>query len=88
MLAQVAELVYAHVRGACAARLAGSNPALGTKTNFFWSELWDFTVKTKADFALRSEPSAARTASGAINSEKVSCGAVIIHFARTFFGLD
>jgi len=45
-------------------------------------------VKTKADFALRSEPSAARTASGAINSEKVSCGAVIIHFARTFFGLD
>ena len=29
--AQVAELVDAHVSGACAARCAGSSPALGTK---------------------------------------------------------
>jgi len=49
------------------------------------SGLWDFTAKTKADFALRSEPRASRAASGAINSEQVSFGAVIIHFARTFF---
>ena len=31
--AQVAELVDAHVSGACAARCAGSSPALGTKRN-------------------------------------------------------
>ena len=31
LLAQVAELVDAHVSGACAARCAGSSPALGTK---------------------------------------------------------
>ena len=29
--AQVAELVDAHVSGACAARRAGSSPVLGTK---------------------------------------------------------
>ena len=31
LLAQVAELVDAHVSGACAARCAGSSPALGTR---------------------------------------------------------
>ena len=31
--AQVAELVDAHVSGACAARCAGSSPALGTNRN-------------------------------------------------------
>ena len=47
-----------------------------------WGELWDFTAKTKADFALRS---AAYSPRGAVNSDKVSFGAVIIHFARTYF---
>ena len=32
MFAQVAELVDAHVSGACAARCAGSSPVLGTKS--------------------------------------------------------
>jgi hypothetical protein len=60
-------------------RSLGSNPEIKDKTlSINWGELWDFTVKTKADFALRSEPSAARTASGAINSSKVSCGAVFL----------
>ncbi len=31
--AQVAELVDAHVSGACAARCAGSSPALGTNSD-------------------------------------------------------
>ncbi len=31
--AQVAELVDAHVSGACAARRAGSSPVLGTQKN-------------------------------------------------------
>jgi site-specific DNA recombinase len=57
-------------------RKIGSNPILKDKTlSIGWNGLWDFTAKTKADFALRSEPSAARTASGAINSDKVSSGA-------------
>ena len=34
--AQVAELVDAHVSGACAARRAGSSPVLGT---LFWSSV-------------------------------------------------
>ena len=57
-------------------RKIGSNPTLKNKTlSIGWSGLWDFTAKTKADFALRSEPRASRVASGAINSNKVSCGA-------------
>ena len=36
--AQVAELVDAHVSGACAARRAGSSPVLGTL--FFELERW------------------------------------------------
>lgn len=37
---------------------------------------------TLSDFALRSAGANPR---GAVNSDKVSFGAVIIHFARTFF---
>ncbi|MBI3627141.1 MAG: recombinase family protein [Candidatus Sungbacteria bacterium] len=37
-----------------------------------WGELWDFTAKTKEDFALRS---AAYSPRGAVNSGKVSFGA-------------
>jgi DNA invertase Pin-like site-specific DNA recombinase len=59
-------------------RSIGSNPEIKDKTlSINWSELWDFTAKTKADFILRSEPSAARTASGAVNSDKVSFGAFV-----------
>ena len=35
--AQVAELVDAHVSGACAARRAGSSPVLGTLFYLFYS---------------------------------------------------
>ena len=64
-------------------RSLGSNPEIKDKTlSINWGELWDFTAKTKADFALRS---AAYSPRGAVNSEQVTFGAVIIHFARTFF---
>jgi len=64
-------------------RSLGSNPEIKDKTlSINWGELWDFTAKTKADFALRSAGASPR---GAVNSDKVSFGAVIIHFARTFF---
>gem|GEM_PF-213373 len=52
----------------------GSNPEIKDKTvSIRWGELWDFTAKTKADFALRS---AAYSPRGAVNSEKVNCGAL------------
>ena len=38
--AQVAELVDAHVSGACAARRAGSSPVLGTL--FYSIATWEF----------------------------------------------
>ncbi|MDP2629719.1 MAG: hypothetical protein Q8P45_03420, partial [Candidatus Harrisonbacteria bacterium] len=51
----------------------GSNPEIKDKTvSIRWGELWDFTAKTKADFALRS---AAYSPRGAVNSDKVSFGA-------------
>ena len=55
-------------------RSLGSNPEIKDKTlSINWSELWDFTAKTKADFALRS---AAYSPRGAVNSDKVNCGAL------------
>jgi hypothetical protein len=54
-------------------RSLGSNPEIKDKTlSINWGELWDFTTKTKADFALRS---AAYSPRGAVNSDKVSFGA-------------
>ena len=54
-------------------RSLGSNPEIKDKTlSINWGELWDFTAKTKADFALRS---AAYSPRGAVNSDKVSFGA-------------
>ena len=42
-------------------RSLGSNPEIKDKTlSINWGELWDFTAKTKTDFALRSEPRASR----------------------------
>ena len=38
--AQVAELVDAHVSGACVERHAGSSPVLGTEINFKVLERW------------------------------------------------
>jgi len=64
-------------------RSLGSNPEIKDKTlSINWGELWNFTAKTKADFALRS---AASTPRSAVNSEQVTTGALILHFARTFF---
>ena len=54
-------------------RSLGSNPEIKDKTlSINWGELWDFTAKTKADFALRS---AAYSPRGAVNSEQVTSGA-------------
>ena len=54
-------------------RSLGSNPEIKDKTlSINWGELWDFTAKTKADFALRSAGERPR---GAVNSDKVSFGA-------------
>ena len=54
-------------------RSLGSNPEIKDKTlSINWGELWDFTAKTKADFALRSAGASPR---GAVNSDKVSFGA-------------
>jgi len=54
-------------------RSLGSNPEIKDKTvSINWGELWDFTAKTKADFALRS---AAYSPRGAVISDKVSFGA-------------
>ena len=51
----------------------GSNPEIKGKTvSIRWGELWDFTAKTKADFALRSAGVSPR---GAVYSEKVTSGA-------------
>ena len=51
----------------------GSNPEIKDKTvSIRWGELWDFTTKTKADFALRSAGVSPR---GAVISDKVSFGA-------------
>ena len=51
----------------------GSNPEIKDKTvSIRWGELWNFTAKTKADFALRS---AAYSPRGAVNSEQVTTGA-------------
>ena len=47
--AQVAELVDAHVSGACAARRAGSSPVLGT---LFYSPLYDGEVAELVDALL------------------------------------
>ena len=47
--AQVAELVDAHVSGACAARRAGSSPVLGT---LFYSSLYDGEVAELVDALL------------------------------------
>jgi hypothetical protein len=56
-------------------RALGSNPEIKDKTlSINWGELWDFTAKTKADFALRSAGASPR---GAVNSEQVSFGAFI-----------
>ena len=41
-IAQVAELVDAHVSGACAARRAGSSPVLGT---LFWRHVIFFVLE-------------------------------------------
>ncbi len=52
----------------------GSNPEIKDKTvSIRWGELWDFTAKTKADFALRS---AAYSPRGAVISDKVTFGAL------------
>lgn len=61
-------------------RSLGSNPEIKDKTlSINWGELWDFTAKTKADFALRPPAgeagSAAYSPRGAVISEKVSFGA-------------
>ena len=40
IIAQVAELVDAHVSGACAARRAGSSPVLGTLFSSAMLERW------------------------------------------------
>ncbi len=57
-------------------RSLGSNPEIKDKTlSINWGELWDFTAKTKADFALRS---AAYSPRGAVNSDKVSFGVSIV----------
>ncbi len=40
IFAQVAELVDAHVSGACVERHAGSSPVLGTEINFKVLERW------------------------------------------------
>ena len=54
-------------------RSLGSNPEIKDKTlSINWGELWDFTAKTKADFALRSAGASPR---GAVNSEQVTTGA-------------
>ena len=54
-------------------RSLGSNPEIKDKTlSINWGELWDFTAKTKADFALRS---AAYSPRGAVISEQVTFGA-------------
>ena len=39
-VAQVAELVDAHVSGACVLRRAGSSPVLGTIKDTYYSERW------------------------------------------------
>ena len=58
-------------------RKIGSNPSLKDKTlSVNWNALWDFTAKTNEKFHLRSEPPAARAASGATHSAKVSSGAL------------
>ena len=49
VIAQVAELVDAHVSGACAARRAGSSPVLGT---LFYSPLYDGEVAELVDALL------------------------------------
>ena len=48
-IAQVAELVDAHVSGACAARRAGSSPVLGT---LFYSHLFVGEVAELVDALL------------------------------------
>jgi hypothetical protein len=54
----------------------GPNPEIKDKTLAInWGELWDFTAKTKADFALRSAGASPR---GAVNSDKVSFGALCL----------
>ena len=40
MIAQVAELVDAHVSGACVERHAGSSPVLGTKVGAMFYEMF------------------------------------------------
>jgi len=47
--------------------------------------LWDFCVKTIAENQKRGAIFAPQKSPNPIVFEKVSCGAVIIHFARTYF---
>ena len=63
-------------------RSLGSNPEIKDKTlSINWGELWDFTAKTKTDFALRSAGERPR---GAVNSDKVSFGASIVPSPNLF----
>ena len=60
----------------------GSNPEIKDKTvSIRWGELWDFTAKTKADFALRSAGASPR---GAVISEQVTFGALCLKMREPF----
>ena len=50
--AQVAELVDAHVSGACAARRAGSSPVLGTLFSSLVTDIFDGEVAELVDALL------------------------------------
>ena len=53
-----------------------------------WGELWDFTASAVGGKGFGENQSAILASAKSLhipNSEQVTTGAVIIHFARTFF---
>jgi len=67
----------------------GSNPEIKNKTvSIRWGELWDFTASAVGGKGFGENQSAILASAKSLhilNSEQVTTGAVIIHFARTFF---
>ena len=67
----------------------GSNPEIKDKTvSIRWGELWDFTASAVGGKGFGENQSAILASAKSLhilNSEQVTSGAVIIHFARTFF---
>jgi len=55
---------------------------------YYWGELWDFALKTNAENHQTEAIFAGQKSPESIVSEKVSSGALIINFARTYFNKE